>query len=103
MTLQSANIQLYKASESEVQTPMKRKITQLSIIKLVKKTKQDVQESKQYMHALMEIVDVSQIIKNKEEETFRFTFARVLPIYTEIFRGHLHFFSFAVRSFLNFI
>ena len=52
MTLQSANIQLYKASESEVQTPMKRKITQLSIIKLVKKTKQDVQESKQYMPAL---------------------------------------------------
>jgi len=103
MTLQSANTQLYKASESEVQTPMKRKITQLSIIKLVKKTKQDVQESKQYMHALMEIVEVSQIIKNKEEETFRFTFARVLPIYTEIFRGHLHFFSFAVRSFLNFI
>jgi len=80
MTLQSANIQLYKASESEVQTPMKRKITQLSIIKLVKKTKQDVQESKQYMHALMEIVDVSQIIKNKEEENSRFTFARVLPI-----------------------
>jgi len=80
MMLQSANIQLYKASESEVQTPMKRKITQLSIIKLVKKTKQDVQESKQYMHALMEIVEVSQIIKNKEEENFRFTFARVLPI-----------------------
>ena len=46
----------------------------------MKKTKQDVQESKQYMHALMEIVEVSQIIKNKEEETFRFTFARVLPI-----------------------
>ena len=32
------------------------------------------------MHALMEIVEVGQIIKNKEEENFRFTFARVLPI-----------------------
>jgi hypothetical protein len=49
-------------------------------VKKQNKTKQDVQESKEYMHALTEIVEVSQIIKSKEEETFRFTFPRVLPI-----------------------
>jgi hypothetical protein len=46
MMLQSASIQLYMASESKVQTPMRNITIQLFRINLVKnKTKQDVQES----------------------------------------------------------